>query len=348
MHPVQSTPHENIPMTPLQPPPSRQGSLSHQGEAFGNLMQSGNPPSRPSSLQQGSSNTEPLPGRPSSYPGAVGPSSQGAHQPPAFLPSAQPHTASPEGAHSPTASSTTSQGADLYGASEGASLHPSSAFEAANPYHSGVNSAPANSASPGPRPGFGADNTGTNGITGNSHSHQVGSNSGTFFTTNNSGTHGVVSNSGVHSSLGNTGNEFVGTNTGEVNIANSSGNHVVDSNNGGHVEISNLQPNATVLVNNQNGSVHQNFPQGSMMNYLHPTGIDHSPSSKPLWLDQYGTNKFGNVPGNMARAPLQYTAKYGGVASGAAVTGAVLFNNGFSIPASLSGSVAAGKHFGGP
>ncbi len=206
---------------------------------------------------------------------------------------------------------------------------------------------PASASSQGVQSGQSPDNLGTNGVTGNAGLHQVNNNPGSFYTTNNSGRITTASNTGLYSSSGNTGNEYIGHNSGNVQIANSAGNHVVNSNNGGNVSISNLQPGANVLVNQQHGRVTQTFPEGSFMNWRHPEGVTHGPSAKPLELDQYGSGNFTNVSANLLRNPGRYIPEYGGVVAGAGLTGAVLVNNGFAAPASLSSSVAAGQRFGG-
>lgn len=339
MQRVQSKPHENIEMRPL--PAAASGSGSNQGQAFDNLMQSGGgSASRPSSPQQNSNQAATLPTQPASYSEGVGSSSHGAYQTFPFAPPVRPETASSTESHSQPASPA-SHGADLYGASAPPSLHQFGASAAPSVHQPDANSLAGSNAHPGLQH---PDNAGTITVPGNAGEHHVGVNSGRLFSTNNSGIHDVQSNTGLHHSVSNTGNEFIRTNTGQVSITHSSGNHVIDSNNGGHVQVSNLQPGAHVQINHPNGTTHQDFPPGSMMNRRYPNGVDHKPATSPLSLDQYGSYQLSNVTGGIMRHPM----RYGSGTVGAALTGTVLVNNAFATGASLSGSVAAGKHFGGP
>lgn len=185
-------------------------------------------------------------------------------------------------------------------------------------------------------------------IADNSGGAPLNANHGRVVVQNNSGTHTLEHNYGTHMSSGNRGSEWIDHNKNEVSIAESSGNHTIVNNDGGKIHIVNLKPGAHVLIINQNGTVHQEFPQGSLQHRLYPNGKDYPISGKSLELDQYGGEKFTDAASNLQRNPLRYVPEYVAAASAAVLPPVFLVANGGAIVPNItatlrvfSGSVAS-------
>ena len=152
---------------------------------------------------------------------------------------------------------------------------------------------------------------------------------GRVFNNKNDGTLMTGKNSGVYLSneAQQGSHEFMGLNTGHATITHSNGTHTIGEHRTNSLRLDSLGEHGRVHINSMNGPAVQTFPQGSVMNYLHPNGITHVGKGGPATFDQYGKQSLTNITGNVLRNP----AKSAGGAVGTAATAGLLINNNASL-----------------